>query len=370
MPYPDEVVELARSLIAIDTSNPPGRELAAARLIANYLEQHGVSSDVVPIDGDRANLVARVTGGAGPKLAFAGHLDTVSARAAEWSVDPWSGARRDGRLYGRGSCDMKGAVAAMAHAMTAVAAGGPPPGDVLLVLSAGEEVDSCGAAAIGRHGLLSDLAGVVVGEPTNLTVGVCHKGALWVELETRGIPAHGSQPEAAVNAVRLMTDYLEPFEEIEELVAGAAHARLGKGTVSLNGIVGGTAPNVVPDACKAILDFRTVPGTCHEELLTTLRGRGVGPDVRVVRDCPPVETPDDARLVRLARHATGWKRPIRGLSYITDASTFMRFTQADIVVIGPGDECQAHRVDEWIEAEIKAAARVYEVLGRTFGEVE
>jgi succinyl-diaminopimelate desuccinylase len=266
---------------------------------------------------------------------------------------------------------MKGAVAAMAHAMVAIAVGGPPPGDVLLVLTAGEEVDSCGADAIGRLGLLSDLAGIVVGEPTNLAVGVCHKGALWVELETRGIPAHGSQPEAAVNAIRLMTGYLEPFQEIEQLVAGSTHPRLGNGTVSLNSIVGGTAPNVVPAACRAILDFRTVPGTCHEQLLTSLRGPGTGPDVRVVRDCLPVETRDDAPLVRLARHTTGWDRPVRGLSYITDASTYTRFTHADIVVIGPGDASQAHRVDEWIEeTEVKAAARVYEALGRTFGEFE
>jgi succinyl-diaminopimelate desuccinylase len=364
-----DVVELARSLIEVDTSNPPGAELAAATRIANYLEQHGVSSDVIPLDDDRANLVACVPGGPGRKLALAGHLDTVPARAAEWSVDPWLGTSRDGRLYGRGSCDMKGAVAAMAHAIGALASGPPPPGDVLLVLTAGEEVDSCGATAVGTQGVLGDLDGIVVGEPTKMTVGVCHKGALWVELGTQGTPAHGSQPEAGVNALRLMIDYLEPFAEIEALVAGAGHPRPGRQTVSLNGMVGGTAPNVVPDACRAILDFRTVPGTSHEQLLAALGGRGAGVDVRVVRDCPPVETPADAPLVRLARNATGSERPIRGLPYVTDASTFVRFTNADIVVIGPGDESQAHRVDEWIdEAEIRAAARLYEALARSFGE--
>lgn len=358
-------------MIEVDTSNPPGAELAAAVVLAAYLDERGVDSTVVPLGGDRANLVARVPGGRGRKLMLAGHLDTVAARADEWSDDPWVGARRDGRVYGRGSCDMKGAVAAMAHAMGALAAGSPPPGDVLLVLTAGEEVDSCGATAIGEQGMLGDVAGIVVGEPTNLSVGVCHKGALWVELETHGIPAHGSQPEAGVNAVRLMIDYLEPFTEIEELVAGAIHSRLGKGSVSLNGIVGGTAANVVPDVCRAILDFRTLPGTSHEQLLAALSGRGAGPDLRVVRDCPPIETPDDAPLVCLARDATGWERPIRGLPYVTDASTFVRFTNADIVVIGPGDESQAHRVDEWIEeAEIKAAAHLYEALGRAFGEAE
>jgi acetylornithine deacetylase/succinyl-diaminopimelate desuccinylase-like protein len=137
----------------------------------------------------------------------------------------------------------------------------------------------------------------------------------------------------------------------------------------LNRIAGGTAPNVVPDACRAILDFRTVSGTSHEQLLADLRGRDGGVDIRVVRDCPPVETPADAPLVRLARKATGWQRPIRGLPYVTDASTFVRFTKADIVVIGPGDESQAHRVDEWIdEAEIRAAAHLYEALARSFGQ--
>jgi succinyl-diaminopimelate desuccinylase len=366
-----DVVDLARSLIAIDTSNPPGGELAAAKLIARHLEQHGVRSYVVPIGDDRASLLARVPGGAGPKLAFAGHLDTVPALPAEWSVDPWLGTRREGRLYGRGSCDMKAAIAAMVSALAALAAGAPPPGDVLLLLTAGEEVDSCGAAALGELGVLRDLAGIVVGEPTNLAVGVCHKGALWVELETHGTSAHGSRPDTAVNAVRLMIDYLEPFAQIEQLVAGAQHPLLGTGTVSLNGIVGGTAPNVVPDACRATLDFRTIPGSSHEELMAALRRQGPGgPAMRVLRDCLPIETPEDAPLVRVVRDATGWERPLRGLPYITDASTFVRFTNADIVVIGPGDESQAHRVDEWIEeAAIEAAAELYEAVCRRFGEI-
>ena len=109
-----EARELARALVAVNTSNPPGREADAAVVAQAFLESHGVAARLQDLGNGRANLVARVPGGGGRSLVFCGHLDTVTAEPADWSSDPWQPDVREGRLYGRGTCDMKGAGAVMA----------------------------------------------------------------------------------------------------------------------------------------------------------------------------------------------------------------------------------------------------------------
>ena len=129
----DEVSELLRELIRLDTVNPPGNETRAAELLREYLEEHGVSCELYAKVPERANLVARIPGnGDGPRLALLSHTDTVLADPAEWQVDPWSGELRDGEIWGRGALDMKGQVAASAVAMASLAREGFQPGGDLI----------------------------------------------------------------------------------------------------------------------------------------------------------------------------------------------------------------------------------------------
>jgi acetylornithine deacetylase/succinyl-diaminopimelate desuccinylase-like protein len=144
-----EAADLLARLIACDTSNPPGRETAAARLLSEYLTAAGVECELVARDPERANLVARLRGGSGPSLMFLGHLDVVPADQRGWSVPPFSGTERDGAIWGRGAVDMKSQVAAAAVALAELARSGErPQGDVLLVGAADEEV---GDAEVGGH---------------------------------------------------------------------------------------------------------------------------------------------------------------------------------------------------------------------------
>ena len=136
-----EVTELLRDLIRLDTVNPPGNETRAATVLQEYLARNGVASELLAKTPERANLVARLPGGDGPTLLLMAHTDTVLADPAEWARDPWSGDLVDGEVWGRGALDMKGNVAAAAVAFASLAREGVcPPGDVLLALTADEEV--------------------------------------------------------------------------------------------------------------------------------------------------------------------------------------------------------------------------------------
>src|SRR3954454_883752 len=145
----EEVVALLRRLIACDTSNPPGREVQAAAVLEAYLTQAGVECERVARDPERPNLIARLRGrGDGPSLAFLGHLDVVQARRADWSVDPFGGVEQDGVIWGRGTVDMKCQVAATAVALAMLArARFVPNGDLMLILTADEEVGDAGVGA-------------------------------------------------------------------------------------------------------------------------------------------------------------------------------------------------------------------------------
>jgi succinyl-diaminopimelate desuccinylase len=282
-----EVAALARQLIEIDTTNPPGRELAAAVLISERLRKVGVSSELQCVAPGRANLVSRRRGrGTRAALMISGHLDTVPVHELAWTIPAQEGVIRDGRLYGRGAVDMKGAVAVVVAYERLCASEDVPAGNIVLALTDGEETDSVDASALCASDLLAGVDATLIGEPTDLGVGIGHRGALWVRVAAEGVPAHGSQPDAGVNAVRALLDWLHPFSSIESLVDGTVAGDL-TGTVSLNWIGGGTAPNVIPDNAYALLDFRTVPSHDHAKIIDALSRRGDGIELTILRDGSP-----------------------------------------------------------------------------------
>jgi succinyl-diaminopimelate desuccinylase len=366
-PSGSEVLALARELIGIETVNPPGAEAAAADHVAAFLRDSDVQVEVQRFGAGRANLVARVPGSGRERgLLLSGHLDTVPVGDGVWTTPPLEGVVRDGHLFGRGAVDMKGAVAAMTVALRDLSRNGRQPhGDVVLALSAGEELDGCGAELLTSSGVLGDVGMAVVGEPSGLEVGIAHRGALWVRAEAAGEPGHGSQPRDGANAVRALLEWLSPFDEIEMLAHHGRDPILGPGTVSLNVIGGGHTANVVPDSAFAVLDFRSIPGQDHGALLKALRARAAGVRLTVLRDAAPVRTSADARVVDAAVEAvtsvTRRAAATRGLPYVTDASTFVKALDIPVVVLGPGRETEAHTDDESIEvSSLDQAAAIYE----------
>lgn len=362
------VVELAQELLRIDTSNPPGREVAAAECVAELLEEVGLEVTVQRFDDERANVVARVRGaGERGSLVLSGHLDTVPVGPGDWSYPPHAGTVVDGTLYGRGSVDMKGSVAAMTIAVRELSRSGrTPAGDLVLALTAGEETDSCGARLLAESGQVDDADLFVVGEPTGFDVGFTHRGALWVDITTHGTRRHGSRPAWDDNALCQLLEALHPLGNLEALIAGREDPILGGASLSLNQIHGGDAPNVQPDEATAGLDFRTVPGQDHAALLEQLRGQLPGTTVSVVRDSPPLPAADKALAEDVAgavETVIGRRPAIRGLGYLTDASVLVSELSAPALIVGPGSEDQAHGVNESVEVRALAdAVEVYEEI--------
>ncbi len=322
MSYRDEVVELLQGLLRLDTVNPPGNETRAAELLRDYLARNGVETRLVAKAPERANLVARLPGGDGPTLALIAHTDTVVADAEEWERDPWSGDLVDGEVWGRGALDMKGHVAAVAVAFASLAREGfRPPGDVVLALTADEEVNlDFGLSWLVRERAdlvrcdfsLNESGGerCVFGGKVFYLCGVGEKMSSSFRVHVRGRSGHASVPSIADNALVRAARYIDALGRYEpprallpevreflEVVLGEvppledalARARalhplaaelvepLLSLTLSPTMIEASRQRNVIPGRCTITVDCRLLPGQTPqstEPLLRAVLGDG------------------------------------------------------------------------------------------------
>ncbi len=371
--HEEAAVKYCQELVRIKTVNPPGDELPAAEYTASQLERFGADVEMVPHTATRASLVARLRGsGRAPALLYNGHLDTVPPGEESWSHDPLGGELADGRIWGRGSADMKGGLAAMMAAMQALAeANFPLAGDLILAATAGEETDSLGAIAISSRPNLGPVQAVVIPEPSSNEIFIAEKGVLWLELATRGKTAHGSMPELGHNAVMMMVDFISALREME--FSHKEHPLLGGFSRSVNTLSGGVKTNVVPDFCAATIDMRTVPGQDHAAILrqvkegiTRLKGRRpeFQASLRVLKDRVPVETPpEDPAVQRFAQIVTeivGQRPVLKGARYYTDGGVIAPVLKAPLIICGPGDAAMAHQPDEFVGvAKVIQSAMIY-----------
>src|SRR5271170_2513877 len=302
MPAPKTVVELLQDLVAIPSVNPQGNpgteftgEQALGEYVADFLRALGAEVSLDPVEPGRPNVIASFTPDKPvAHLAFAPHLDTVSV--AGMSIAPFDPAIRDGKLFGRGSTDTKGPMAAGLWAVREWAqssARGKSRIRWSFLALMGEEAGNDGAHALAKKGFSSDLTLVL--EPTQLGVVTAHKGALWLEIDTTGVACHGSIPDQGRNAIYAMRRVLEFIED--KIIPGLSrqsHAKLGAPTLNVGTISGGSKINIVPDQCKIEIDCRIVPGIDPEEFQQYLESelRPVSPDttVRLQRYSPPLDT--------------------------------------------------------------------------------
>ena len=259
---PDSTIQLLRDLIAIDSVNPslvPGGagETEISVAVAHVMRAAGMDVQIREVEKGRPNVTAVLEGRApGPTLMFCGHMDTVSVEGMTRPFDP---VERDGRIYGRGSGDMKGGVAAMIEAGTALArSGGLKAGRLIIAAVADEEYASIGAEALIKE-WRSDAA--VVTEPTDLKIGIGHKGFSWVEVIMEGRAAHGSRPLEGRDAILRMGRVLARLEELSHgLTLRPPHPILGHASLHASLIDGGREMSTYPDRCVLRLERRTVDG--------------------------------------------------------------------------------------------------------------
>jgi succinyl-diaminopimelate desuccinylase len=350
------VVDLAAELIRI--SSVSGNEHAAVDAVAGWLDQAGFVAQRLPVGDGRMNLFAEWAGGS--DLVLCGHLDTVPLWRGG-TTPPLLPVVRDGRLYGRGASDMKGAVAAMCLAATQHARS--RKGGVTLLFTVGEEVGCEGAVALPASGVLSPSNVVIVGESTANRVRYGHKGAVWLEIEATGRAAHGSRPDLGTNAVSMLAGIVAELGETEDRVA---HPFLGARTVSVGTFHGGEQTNLVPDRAVATVDVRTVPDDGATAIESEV-GSIDGVSSRRILDLPSVWSPHDSPAATVVRQVVESvtstnQDSVAGTAFFTDIARIAEHVRAAFV-LGPGDPDQPHTVDESCPVhDLEEAVVIYRAL--------
>jgi succinyl-diaminopimelate desuccinylase len=360
----DAAVRLLTECVKLPTINPPGDEKLAADWLAEQLQHRGFNPRVDDLGGNRANVVTVLRGtGEKPALVFNGHLDVVPVGDTPWMYDPFAGVRVNGRLYGRGSSDMKSGLVAMVMAADALKqAGVHLKGDLIISGVADEETGALGAKSWVQAGGLQGVGAIVIGEPTNLEVYIAEKGAFWLEITTYGKTAHGSMPDLGINAVMHMTAALQALTSLS--LPFQPHPLFDKPTMNVGTIVGGHKTNVVPDRCTVTIDLRTLPGMRHEDILQDVRQRLDGLrqaipeftyDLRVIAERAPVASDPQAPIVETALavlEAHGRQAPPKATpGFATDASVFQPASGAPFMIFGPGIPQLAHQPNEYVEID-------------------
>lgn len=366
---------LAR-MVQIDSINPffndgKGDERAIAAFVAEELRSLGLRVETYEPQPHRISVVGTLPGkGGGRSLMLYGHMDTVGV---EGMAEPFSGAVRDGRMYGRGTYDMKGGLAAcIAAARAVVESGARLSGDLMVCGVADEEVASLGMLDVLTH-VKPDAA--VVTEATELDICLAHKGFCWIEVETIGRAAHGSRVDEGIDANLRMGRFLGRLEELEqELRRRPAHPLAGPPSLHAGVLRGGSAPSVYAARCRLEVERRTVPGeteaSCRAEL-QTIADRLAAADptfqarVRPLLTRDAFEVAQDAPVVQAvataAAEVRGRRPAFMGHSFWMDAA-ILAAAGVETVVIGPAG-AGAHADVEWVDMD--SVHRLAAILART-----
>jgi len=369
-------VDTLRKLVRIDSVNPEfgggeTNESEIAGWVAKEMERLGMTARRFEAEKGRASVVGVFPGsGGGPVLMLYAHLDTVGFDSM---ADPLSAEERDGRVYGRGSYDMKGGLAACLTAVKALRdENASLAGDVLVAAVADEEVASIGIQEVLRH-VTADAA--IVTEPTEMTVGLAHKGFCWVEVETFGRAAHGSRYDEGIDANLRMGRFLARLDALEqELRTSEPHPLVGPPTLHAALLHGGTGASTYAASCKLTIERRMVPGETEALVVGQLQAIADAlaeedptfrAEVRPVLTRDSFEVAEDADIVRIvlgaAAEVLGAEPITRGFGFWMDAA-FLGAAGIDTVVMGArGDG--AHAEVEW--ADIDSHVQLAEILARS-----
>ncbi len=348
------------------------REETVGRYLQARFRSLGLDVGTTEIDSGRFNVLAHY-GPPGRELILNSHMDTVPpGDMAAWCTPPLTPVVRDGRLYGRGACDAKNSLAAMAIALEALARSGARlHGRLTFMAVAYEETGALGSITEARR-LSGEGLGVIIGEPTDLELHLAHKGVLRLEITTWGKSVHASIPHDGVNAISAAAHIVGSLDALASHLSRRHHPLVGHSTLVVTTIQGGIASNVVPDRCQIVIDRRLIPGEdldgAQQEIETVLEGlQFADPAPRIeseVRTAIPSSqiAQDDPFVVAMrsaGQRALGRDLKIGGFRACCDMWPF-RERGIPAAIFGPGRLAQAHTVGEWVDlAQVEAAARFY-----------
>ena len=377
----EEITNLAQELIKIPSDETAG-EKEVCEYLESYLKSLGMKVLLQKVLPNRPNIIAEVIGDeVGKSIMFNGHVDTVPVGdIKKWSMDPYSAIIKDNKLFGRGSTDMKGAIASMIIAMKFIMNNVEKfNGKIIFTGVMAEETTGLGTQKIVEENIKADMA--VVGEPSDEKIYRAHKGTMWFNLSTYGKLEHSSESNsesnnAIINMMKLIMEINEISKELETI----ENNLVGHPSINIGLIDGGTKQNMIADSCRISIDRRTLPEEKTDEILDKLRIRLDGLrslddrltfdlEIDTIREA--VEVVESEQIVQEVKNALNKvinKNPtISGMKATTDMSILVNQGNIPSVIYGPGFIKQAHTVDEFIEVKrLVESSQVYaEILLNT-----
>ncbi len=355
----DDVVPILQKLINFKTVNPPGHTIEAINYITTLLREVGIEVKIQNYEDNKANIIARY-GQPKNNLILTGHIDVVpEGNQSKWVHPPFSAKEEEGKIYGRGATDMKGAIACFVAILKKLKEKNITlTHTIKLLVTSDEEVGMGGAKASMKQNVMDNTDFVVIGEPTELSLATAEKGVYWVQVKVNGKSAHGSKPHLGINAIE---GAVKLITEIKKVVPKEKHELLDYSTLNIGKIDGGTAPNVVPEYCEFTCDFRLVPGVQPKKLKKEIeviiddfnRKEKAKAEIVLLHDTPALELNEEHRFYTNLKQKIKEKDELKiiGVPYGTDGAILIPKYNTPFIIFGPGRLDKLHVTDEYVEVD-------------------
>jgi succinyl-diaminopimelate desuccinylase len=381
----DEVIELTQELVRTPSLNPPGDTRDCAEIILKKFEKEHIDAEIIEGKKGFCNVVARLPGkGKGKILLLNGHIDVVPP-GESWTVDPFGAEIREGKMYGRGTCDMKSGIASMMAAMIGFKRTRTPfNGEITFMGAADEETGSeFGTVYLLQRGVGKGADFAIVSEPTSLRVELGNRGLRWIDIIIKGKACHAGRPQIGINAIHYAAKLTEAIHSMKFMGRNDAF-EIPTPSISVTQIHGGAKVNIIPDRCDLALDRRLIPGETTETVMTELNGV-IDPILKKEKELkieikmrpnywdPYLISEDEPivqAVVEAAKQVTGKRPEIRAKAGCTDGSHLFHLGGVPTVLFGPGDETFSHKADECVPIQnLSVGTEVYlsifnQVLGQ------
>lgn len=359
----EESVELTQELVRCPSVNPPGDTTDCAQIVLNKFIENDIDAEIIEGKKGACNVVARFSGqNKGKVLLLNGHLDVVLP-GEDWTVDPFGGEIRDGKIYGRGSADMKSGAASLIAAMIAFKRSGVSFNGEIVFMGVAEEET---AGEFGTVYLLENKIGTnadfaIVAEPTSLKVMLGNKGLRWIDIIVKGKASHSGRPHQGINAIDYAAKLIGAVHSMEFKNRNDAFD-VPSPSISVTMISGGTKENIIPGRCDLVVDRRMIPGETSETVVEELK-RIINPIVEGEKGLhietrlrpnhfDPYLISEDEPIAQATiesfEEVTGRKPEITAKSSCTDASHLFQKAGIPTVLFGPGEESASHKSDEYV----------------------
>jgi succinyl-diaminopimelate desuccinylase len=365
----EDVISLTKKLISFKTANPEGNEHDIALFVGSLLTENGFRVNYPQFSENRLMMIAeKGLSRSVPPIVLSGHFDTVPLGAKQWKEDPFSGTIKDGKIFGRGSSDMKSGIAAMVCAAVQGSVEYAPKGGIRLILTSCEEPGCLGAKHLVDTGYdIGTASAIIVGEPTSNFPFIGHKGALYLKMSVSGKTAHSSMPELGDNAIYKAARAITKLENFS--FQADRDELLGFPTINVGLVSGGENINSVPDYAEFTVDIRSTAMIKHSKVLERL-SHELGDEIKIEKlvDLMPVNTSGSSSFVQSVYSACGIEAEKGGhgksLPYMTDGAVLQpAYGGIPTVILGPGQPEMAHQTDEFCYvSKIEEAVIIYKEI--------